>query len=135
MSSGVTAVGGGAAARAGAANSTPAASVLSASRLEWLIGACPMFCSVRPFQSLAQVGASHAKPCPRPTRKGSHDAPAHTLVGMGMVAPHRGVRSGTRVLAVAVTGIAGALIRPVMFAQPVEKAGLPRDTVFAPVMI
>jgi Ca2+:H+ antiporter len=52
------------------------------------------------------------------------------------VVAHRvGEPLGTLVLAVAVTVIEVALIVSVMIAQPVEKAGLARDTVFAAVML
>ena len=52
------------------------------------------------------------------------------------VVAHRvGEPLGTLVLAVAVTVIEVALIISVMIAQPVEKAGLARDTVFAAVML
>lgn len=52
------------------------------------------------------------------------------------VVAHRvGEPFGTLVLAVAVTIIEVALIVSVMLAAPAEKAGLPRDTVFAAVMI
>src|SRR5215475_9948004 len=52
------------------------------------------------------------------------------------VVAHRvGEPLGTLVLAVAVTVIEVALIVSVMVAQPEEKAGLARDTVFAAVMI
>ena len=52
------------------------------------------------------------------------------------VVAHRvGEPFGTLVLAVAVTIIEVALIVSVMVAAPTEKAGLPRDTVFAAVMI
>src|SRR4029079_501407 len=52
------------------------------------------------------------------------------------VVAHRiGEPFGTLVLAVAVTVIEVALIVSVMVAAPAEKAGLPRDTVFAAVMI
>src|SRR5262245_59309992 len=52
-----------------------------------------------------------------------------------VVAHRTGEPFGTLVLAVAVTVIEVALIVSVMIAQPVEKAGLARDTVFAAVMI
>src|ERR1044072_7806397 len=52
-----------------------------------------------------------------------------------VVAHRTGEPFGTLVLAVAVTVIEVALIVSVMIAQPVEKAGLGRDTVFAAVMI
>jgi Ca2+:H+ antiporter len=52
------------------------------------------------------------------------------------VVAHRvGEPFGTLILAVAVTIIEVALIVSVMIAQPVEKAGLARDTVFAAVML
>ncbi len=52
------------------------------------------------------------------------------------VVAHRvGEPLGTLVLAVAVTVIEVALIVSVMIAQPVEKVGLARDTVFAAVML
>lgn len=52
-----------------------------------------------------------------------------------VVAHRTGEPFGTLVLAVAVTVIEVALIVSVMVAAPAEKAGLPRDTVFAAVMI
>jgi Ca2+:H+ antiporter len=52
-----------------------------------------------------------------------------------VVAHRLGEPLGTLVLAVAVTVIEVALIVSVMIAQPVEKAGLARDTVFAAVML
>ena len=52
-----------------------------------------------------------------------------------VVAHRTGEPFGTLVLAVAVTVIEVALIVSVMVAQPAEKAGLARDTVFAAVMI
>jgi Ca2+:H+ antiporter len=52
-----------------------------------------------------------------------------------VVAHRTGEPFGTLVLAVAVTIIEVALIVSVMVAAPAEKAGLPRDTVFAAVMI
>lgn len=52
-----------------------------------------------------------------------------------VVAHRTGEPFGTLVLAVAVTIIEVALIVSVMLAAPAEKAGLPRDTVFAAVMI
>src|SRR4029077_4943009 len=52
-----------------------------------------------------------------------------------VVALRTGEPFGTLVLAVAVTIIEVALIISVMVAAPAEKAGLARDTVFAPVMI
>ena len=52
------------------------------------------------------------------------------------VVAHRvGEPFGTLVLALAVTVIEAALIVSVMIAAPAEKAGLPRDTVFAAIMI
>lgn len=52
-----------------------------------------------------------------------------------VVAHRTGEPFGTLVLAMAVTVIEVALIVSVMIAAPAEKAGLPRDTVFAAVMI
>src|SRR5690349_24953124 len=52
-----------------------------------------------------------------------------------VVAHRTGEPFGTLVLALAVTVIEVALIVSVMIAAPAEKAGLPRDTVFAAVMI
>src|SRR5215475_5449536 len=52
-----------------------------------------------------------------------------------VVAHRTGEPFGTLVLAVAVTVIEVALIVSVMIAAPAEKSGLPRDTVFAAVMI
>jgi Ca2+:H+ antiporter len=52
-----------------------------------------------------------------------------------MIAHRVGEPFGTLILALAVTVIETALIVSVMVAAPAEKAGLPRDTVFAAVMI
>src|SRR3954451_17791703 len=52
-----------------------------------------------------------------------------------MVAHRVGEPFGTLILALAVTVIETALIVSVMISAPAENAGLPRDTVFAAVMI